>query len=166
MFSGIGGFDLALRNLGHEIVGACEIDRYARQIYQKHFPDAKIWEDAKELIPERLPVFDILCAGFPCQPFSVAGRRLGFEDTRGTLFYEIVRVAREKRPQYILLENPDGLLFHDRGRTFTVILSVLDELGYDVEWQVMDSKTFTSQERKRVFIIGHLREETNQRRFV
>ena len=130
------------------------------------FPGVRIWEDARELNPEELPVFEILCAGFPCQPFSVAGRRLGFEDTRGTLFYEILRITKQRRPKLLFLENPDGLLFHDRGRTFTVILSTLDELGYDVEWQVMDSKTFTCQERKRVFIIGHLREEATERRFV
>ena len=157
---------MAFQNLGHEIVGACEIDRYARTVYARHFPRVRIWEDATKIRPEELPDFDILVAGFPCQAFSVAGRRLGFEDTRGTLFFEIIRIAKQKRPKFILLENPDGLLFHDRGRTFTTILSTLDELGYDARWQVMDSKYFTSQVRKRIFIIATLREKTNTRRFV
>ena len=164
LFSGIGGFDLALVRLGHEIVAACEIDSYARSVYSKHFPKVKIYEDARDIDPTKLPDFDIICAGFPCQAFSVAGRRLGFEDTRGTLFFEIARIARQKRPQYILLENPDGLLFHDNGRTFATILATLAELGYDAEWQVMDSSSFTSQERKRVYIIGYLREQEKTRR--
>ena len=105
MFSGIGGFDLALQNLGHEMIGACEIDRYARQIYAKQFPGVKIWEDATKINPTELPEFELLCAGFPCQAFSMAGKRLGFEDTRGTLFYEIARIAREKKPSYLFLEN-------------------------------------------------------------
>lgn len=163
LFAGIGGFHLGMSQAGHECVGACEIDKYARQVYGRHFPDTRIWEDATKINPKEIPDFDILCAGFPCQPFSVAGRRLGFEDTRGTLFYEIIRIAKQKRPKFLFLENPDGLLFHDNGKTFTVILSTFDELGYDARWQVMDSKYFTSQVRKRIFIIATLREETNQR---
>ena len=163
LFAGVGGFDLALKNKGHTIVGACEIDKYARQTYRKNFGREPEQRDATKIIPEQLPDFDLLCAGFPCQAFSVAGRRLGFEDTRGTLFYEIVRIAREKRPKFLLLENVEGLLYHDRGKTFTVILSTLDELGYDVEWKCEDSQYFTSQVRERIFIIGTLREETNQR---
>jgi len=166
LFSGIGGFDLALVRKGHEIVAACEIDKHARTIYASHFPGVKIWEDVTKLTGEEFGEIDGICAGFPCQPFSVAGRRLGFEDTRGTLFFEIARLARQKRPKLLFLENPNGLLYHDRGRTFTVILSTLDELGYDVKWEVMDSQYFTSQERKRVFIIATLREKANSRRFV
>ena len=157
LFSGIGGFDLALRNLGHETVGACEIDKWARQIYGKQFPNVKIWENATTINPRELPDFDILCAGFPCQAFSLAGKRLGFEDTRGTLFYEIARIAKEKRPRYLFLENVKGLLYHDSGRTFQTIISTFDELGYDLEWQVLNSKYFVPQNRERIFIIGHIR---------
>lgn len=159
LFSGIGGFDLALTRLGHKIVGACEIDKYARSVYARHFPGVRIWEDATKLNPKELPDFDILCGGFPCQAFSLAGRRLGFEDTRGTLFFEIARIAKQRRPQLLLLENVKGLLYHDNGKTFTVILSTLDELGYDVEWQVMDSQYFVPQSRERIFIVGHSREK-------
>ena len=113
LFSGIGGFDLALERQGHTMVGACEIDKYARSIYSEHFPNVPVWEDATKIKTKNLPDFELLCAGFPCQAFSMAGKRLGFEESRGTLFFEIVRIAREKRPRYLLLENVKGLLRHD-----------------------------------------------------
>ena len=156
LFSGIGGFHLGMQQAGHQCVGACEIDRYARQVYGKHFPDVTIWEDATKLDPAELPEFDCLVGGFPCQAFSIAGKRRGFDDTRGSLFFEIARIAKERRPQYLLLENVKGLLNHDEGRTFRVILSTLQELGYDAEWQVLNSKYFVPQNRERVFIVGHL----------
>jgi len=142
---------------GHRCIGACEIDDYARQIYSKQFPGIKIWTDATKIIPKELPDFECLCAGFPCQAFSIAGKRRGFEDTRGSLFFEIARIAKEKRPRYLLLENVKGLLNHDQGKTFRTIISTLDEMGYDAEWQVLNSKYFVPQNRERVFIIGHLR---------
>ena len=159
LFSGIGGFDLAMRNLGHETVGACEIDRYARSVYAKNFPGVPIWEDATKINPKELPDFEILCAGFPCQSFSIAGKRRGFDDTRGSLFFEIARVAKEKQPPILLLENVKGLLSHDKGKTFHTIINTLDEVGYDVSWQIINSKYFVPQNRERIFIIGHLRGE-------
>lgn len=156
IFSGIGGFDLAFQRLNHTIVGACEIDTHARRIYAKHFPDVRIWEDATKLEPTEIPDFDILVGGFPCQAFSIAGKRRGFEDTRGSLFFEIARIAKEKRPQYLLLENVKGLLNHEQGSTFRTILATLQELGYDAEWQVLNSKYFVPQNRERVFIVGYL----------
>lgn len=157
LFSGIGGFDLALKRAGHTIIGACEIDKYARTIYARHFPGIPIHQDATKIKAEQLPDFELLCAGFPCQAFSIAGKRLGFEESRGTLFFEIARIARQKRPRLLLLENVKGLLSHDRGKTFANILATLDELGYDAEWQVLNSKYFVPQNRERIFIIGHLR---------
>ena len=157
LFSGIGGFDLAMTNLGHEIVGACEIDGPARTIYARHFPKVKLWQDATKLDPKDLPGHDILMGGFPCQAFSVAGKRLGFQECRGTLFYEIVRIAKETRPSIIFLENVMGLLNHDNARTIIQIISSLDEVGYDVEWQVTNSKYHVPQNRERIFIVGHLR---------
>lgn len=159
MFSGIGGFDLAMRNLGHEIVGACEIDKYARSVYAKQFPGVPIHNDATQVSPESLPQFDVLCAGFPCQTFSIAGHRRGFEDTRGSLFFEIARIAKEKKPSLLLLENVKGLLSHDKGETFRTIIRTIDEMGYDAEWQVLNSKYFVPQNRERIFIVGHLRGE-------
>jgi DNA (cytosine-5)-methyltransferase 1 len=158
MFSGIGGFEIALNELGHDCIGFSEIDKYAIQIYQQHFPDHKNYGDATRIIPEQLPDFDLLCGGFPCQAFSIAGKRGGFEDTRGTLFFDIARIARVKRPRYLFLENVKGLLSHDEGNTFATIIGTIDELGYDCQWQVLNSKNFgVPQNRERVFIVGHLR---------
>jgi DNA (cytosine-5)-methyltransferase 1 len=105
-----------------------------------------------------IPDADLLCGGFPCQSFSIAGKRKGFNDTRGTLFFDIARIVKEKRPRYLLLENVKGLLSHDKGRTFKIILSTLTELHYDLQTMVLNSKNFgVPQNRERVFIIGHLR---------
>lgn len=165
LFSGIGGFDLALTRCGHEIVSACEINDDARRIYAKHFEGIRIHRDATQIEPKDLPDFDMLCAGFPCQAFSHAGERKGFNDTRGTLFFEIARIAKEKQPSILFLENVKGLLNHNKGKTFETILKTLDELGYDAEWQVLNSKYFVPQNRERVFIIGHKRGQPFRRVF-
>lgn len=139
-------------------VGYSEIDKYAVQIYQHHFPEHKNYGDITKINAAELPDFDLLVGGFPCQSFSIAGKRKGFEDTRGTMFFEIARIIREKRPRFLLLENVKGLLSHDQGATFFTIITTLDELGYDLQWQVLNSKNFgVPQNRERVFIVGHLR---------
>lgn len=141
-------------------VGYSEIDKYAIQIYEKHF-NHKNFGDIRKIKPRSLPNFDVLIGGFPCQSFSVAGKRKGFKDTRGTLFFEIARIVSAKKPRLLLLENVKGLLSHDNGRTFGTILSALDELGYDIQWEVLNSKNFgVPQNRERVFIVGHLRRES------
>lgn len=161
MFSGIGGFRSGLEKLGgFECVGHCEIDKSANQAYCAIYnPEGECYyEDATKIDPNTMPDFDLLCGGFPCQAFSIAGRRGGFDDARGTLFFEIARIAAVKQPNYLFLENVPGLLSHDGGRTFATILSTLDELGYDVTWQVLNSKDFgVPQARKRVYIVGYLR---------
>lgn len=160
MFSGIGGFDLALNRAKHECVGYSEIDKYAIKTYEQNFgKEVKNYGDAKKINPAELPDFDLLVGGFPCQSFSIAGKRKGFEDTRGTLFFEIARILKAKKPSTCLLENVKGLVNHDQGKTFAKIISTLSELGYNVEWQVLNSKFFgVPQNRERVFIIGHLGE--------
>lgn len=141
-------------------VGYSEIDKYAIQIYEKHFKH-KNFGDITTIDPKDLPDFDLLVGGFPCQSFSIAGKRRGFKDTRGTLFFEISRIIRNKQPRLFLLENVKGLLSHNDGRTFRVIISELVDLGYDVEWQVLNSKNFgVPQNRERVFIVGHPRGTT------
>ncbi len=166
MFAGIGGFRSGLSKFGDFFVpvGFCEIDPFARRAYEAIY-DTKgelFFEDARKIVPEELPDIDLICGGFPCQSFSIAGKRGGFEDARGTLFFEIARIARIKRPKYLLLENVPGLLSHDGGRTFATILITLSELGYDVCWQVLNSANFgVPQSRKRVFIIGYLREKSS-----
>ena len=142
MFAGIGGFRSGLERVGgFECVGYCEIDKYAKQAYEALYDTSKevYFDDARKIVPEELPDFDLICGGFPCQSFSIAGKRRGFDDVRGTMFFEIARIAAVKRPRYLLLENVPGLLSHDEGRTFATILSALDELGYDVAWQVLNS---------------------------
>ena len=192
MFSGIGGFEYGISRVcvkeqrkGEGIggqqtqksqcsdigadrftcVGYSEIDKYAIQIYKKHFKGHKNYGDTTRIIPEEIPDFDLLVGGFPCQSFSIAGKRGGFEDTRGTLFFEICRIARVKRPRLILLENVKGLLSHDKGKTLHTIITTLDEIGYDVQWQVINSKYFVPQNRERIFIVGHLRGTGGQQIF-
>jgi DNA (cytosine-5)-methyltransferase 1 len=139
-------------------VGYSEIDKHAIKIYEKYFPKHKNFGDIKKINARILPRFDLLVAGFPCQSFSIAGKRKGFDDTRGTLFFDIARIARVKRPRFLLLENVKGLLSHEQGRTFATILRTLDELGYDLQWQVLNSKNYgVPQNRERVLIVGHLR---------
>ena len=139
-------------------VGFSEIDKYAIQIYKKHFPTHKEYGNVSNIKWSDVPDFELLCGGFPCQSFSIAGKRGGFSDTRGTLFFEIARAAQEKQPRLLLLENVKGLLSHNKGKTFGTILNTLDELGYDLQWQVLNSKNFgVPQNRERVFIVGHLR---------
>ena len=117
LFAGIGGFRVGMEKNGHECVGSCEIDKYARQIYAKNFGHEPEYTDVRKINPESLKDFDCLCAGFPCQAFSLAGQRRGFEDTRGTLFFEIARIAREKQPSLLFLENVKGLLSHNSQHT-------------------------------------------------
>jgi len=141
-----------------DCIGYSEIDKYAIQIFEKHYPNIKNYGDITTINPKELPDFDLIVGGFPCQSFSIAGKRGGFSDTRGTLFFDIARIIREKQPRLLLLENVKGLLSHDKGRTFYTIISTLDELGYDLQWQVLNSKNFgVPQNRERVFIVGHLR---------
>ncbi len=136
-----------------------EIDKYACQIYRKNFGKGELYEgDITTVNTRNIPDHELLVGGFPCQAFSIAGKRRGFDDTRGTLFFEIERICRAKKPRYILLENVKGLLSHDSGRTFQTILKVLTDIGYILQWEVLNSKNFgVPQNRERVFIVGYLR---------
>ena len=171
LFAGIGGFRLGMEAAGHKCIGYCEIDKFARASY-KAIHDTKgeielhdITTVSDKLI-QSIGHVDIICGGFPCQAFSIAGNRKGFEDTRGTLFFEIARFTSILKPRILFLENVKGLLNHDKGRTFETILQALDELGYNVEWQVLNSKDFgVPQNRERVFIIGHLRGTSGRKIF-
>ena len=171
LFAGIGGFRLGMESAGHECVAFCEIDKFARASYKAiHNTEGEIeLHDITTVTDDEIRAIghvDVICGGFPCQAFSIAGARRGFEDTRGTLFFEIARFASILKPKYLFLENVKGLLNHDKGDTFETILSALDELGYDVEWQVLNSKDFgVPQNRERVFIIGHFRGERGRKVF-
>ena len=160
LFAGIGGFREGLTRAGGFVcVGHCECDKYAERSYRALFNTEGEWytEDARKADPDTMPDFDLLCGGFPCQSFSSAGKRRGFGDPRGTLFFELARLAEARKPRYLLFENVPGLLNHDGGRTFAAILNALDRLGYAVEWQVLNSKDFgVPQSRRRVYIVGFL----------
>ncbi len=190
MFTGVGGFELGLERAndlserertqqgGNEIdlpndkqklfptkqftcIGCSETDKYSNELLKQKFPSVKNWGDCTTINPSELPDFDMLCGGFPCQAFSIAGKRKGFKDTRGTLFFDIARIVKVKRPKTLLLENVKGLLNHEKGDTFRAIIQTLSELGYNVQWMVLNSKFFgVPQNRERVFIIGSLRGES------
>lgn len=154
LFAGIGGFRLGLERAGHECVWSNEFDKYANSIYSKHWRECDE-RDIRTIDAGEIPSHDLLTGGFPCQTFSIAGNRGGFDDARGTLFFEIARVLEAHRPAHCLLENVKGLLSHDNGKTFGRIVEVLGEFGYCVEWQVLNSKDFgVPQNRERVFIHG------------
>jgi DNA (cytosine-5)-methyltransferase 1 len=139
-------------------VGYSEIDKYASAIYQHHFPEHNNYGDITKINADKLPDFDLLVGGFPCQAFSIAGERKGFDDTRGTLFFELARILRAKQPRLFVFENVKGLLSHDGGKSFATIIQTLDELGYDLQWQVLNSKNHgVPQNRERIIIVGHLR---------
>jgi DNA (cytosine-5)-methyltransferase 1 len=182
LFAGIGGFHYGLSRVDtprpsqndsensasdkDELVGgqkpytcvyANDNNKYANAVYARHFIQIDK-RDITKIDAKEIPDHDLLCAGFPCQAFSLSGSRRGFDDTRGTLFFEIARIVKQKQPRYLLLENVKGLLSHGKGQTFLTILATLAELGYDVQWQVLNSKNFgVPQNRERVIIVGHLR---------
>jgi len=168
LFAGIGGirkgFEAAcdFQGIKHTCVFTSEIKPHAIAVLQQNHPDEEIHGDITKIEAKSIPDFDVLLAGFPCQAFSAAGKRLGFEDTRGTLFFDVARILKTKKPKGFVLENVEGLVNHDRenpkdpiGRTLATILATLDELGYKTAWRVLNAKDFgVPQDRKRIYIIG------------
>jgi DNA (cytosine-5)-methyltransferase 1 len=158
LFAGIGGFRMAMQNLEGKCVFTSEWDEQAKKTYEVNFGEVPFGditkEETKKFIPDN---FDVLCAGFPCQAFSIAGRRGGFEDTRGTLFFDVAEIIKKKKPKAIFLENVKGLVNHDKGRTLSTILNVLrNDLGYNVpEPMIINAKDFgVPQNRERIYIVG------------
>lgn len=175
LFAGIGGFHMALHNVGAECVFASEIDKFARDTYIENFKkkSPKLFKNnhfnddittiEKENIKDKIPDFDILCGGFPCQPFSQAGFKKGFDDDRGNLFFHIAQIIKEKQPQAFLLENVRHLVSHDSGRTFSTIRQILEnELGYSFYSQIIKASDFgLPQHRPRIFIVGFKNDTLN-----
>ena len=169
LFSGIGGFRIAFEKYGSKCVFSIDIDKHACDTYALNFRD-NAFGDITKIDAKDIPDFDILCAGFPCQPFSIAGRRKGFQDTRGTLFFDIERILRDKRPNAFILENVKGLVNHNNGKTLDVIINTLASrvngeknkesfsncLNYNVHFKVLNSKNYgVPQSRERIYIIGY-----------
>ena len=181
-FAGIGGLRIGMEKAGHKCAGHCEIDKWADMSYRmmhtvteeqrKYLMSMSLKDRQKEIRKDEylngewfaddvrrvdagdLPEADCYCLGFPCQSFSIAGKRRGFEDTRGTLFFEIMRLVKERKPKILFAENVKGLLSHEGGATFGTIIRTMDELGYDVQWQLLNSKYYVPQNRERVYIVG------------
>jgi DNA (cytosine-5)-methyltransferase 1 len=156
LFAGIGGFRQGFETLGCECVFSSEIDTHAQQMYYENFRELP-FGDITKIDANQIPNHDILLAGFPCQPFSIAGEKRGFDDTRGTLFFDIVRILKVKKPKAIVLENVKHFKNHDSGKTLRIILNILNELGYSTNWEVLNAKDFAvPQNRERTIIIGSL----------
>ena len=154
LFAGLGGFRIAFEAFGGKCVYSCEIDRDACHTYEENFGDNP-FGDVTKIDTNEMPDFDVLCSGFPCQPFSIAGKRLGFEDTRGTLFFDVVRILKAKRPKAFFLENVKGITNHDGGNTIKVIEAALHEIGYEFKYAVLDAKNYNvPQHRERWYCIG------------
>ncbi|MGE5660333.1 MAG: DNA cytosine methyltransferase [Actinomycetota bacterium] len=154
LFAGIGGFRLGFEKAGFKCVFSCEINPHCQEVYRNNFNEIP-WGDITEINPDEIEDFEVLVAGFPCQPFSICGKKRGFEDTRGTLFFEICRIIKTKQPKIVILENVKHLLHHDKGNTLNVILASLRELGYSVDYKILNAKDFgVPQHRERIFIIG------------
>lgn len=154
LFAGIGGFRKGFEDAGFKCVFTSEMNKPCQEVYEKNFGD-KPFGDITKIEPTDIPDFDILLGGFPCQPFSISGKKMGFEDTRGTLFFDICQIIDEKQPTVVVLENVKHLIHHDKGRTFTVILKALADLGYNVTHKILNAKDFgLPQNRERIFIIA------------
>jgi len=162
LFAGIGGIRLPFNELGYRCVFSSEWDKFAQQTYFANFGEMPFGDITKESTKKHIPKhFDLLLAGFPCQAFSIMGKMKGFEDVRGTMFFEVATILEQHKPQAILLENVKQLTTHDHGRTFKTILRILDELGYHVKWQVLNALDFgLPQKRERVIIVGFRNEES------
>lgn len=168
LFAGIGGLRRGFDAIGGECVFTCEMNKYSQETYRANFgADHEIAGDITQVAASDIPAHDLLLAGFPCQPFSLAGvskknslgRAHGFADeTQGTLFFDVVRILRHHQPRAFLLENVKNLLSHDKGNTMRVILHALDELGYEVDYRVIDARSWVPQHRERIFISGFRRD--------
>lgn len=160
--AGIGGFRQALENLGCECVGYSEIDKHAIKLYSAWYNDKRNFGDVTKIEAEKLPDFELLVGGFPCQAFSIAGKRGGFDDTRGTIFFDFARIMKAKKPKFAIFENVKGLLNHDGGKTYETMLRTLDELGYDAQWGILNTRFHgLPQNRERVYIVANLRERSS-----
>lgn len=158
LFAGIGGIRLGFEQHGGEGVFASEWDKYAQMTYQANFDEIP-YGDITQIEPEEIPAFDVLLGGFPCQPFSQAGLKKGFADTRGTLFFDVARIVNYHRPRVVFLENVKRFKTHDKGNTFNVVQTVLEEMGYEVHAKVLNAKDFgVPQNRERIYIVAFLGE--------
>lgn len=165
LFCGLGGFRLAFEKHGGKCVFSSDIDKAVQEVYFENFSERPAG-DITKIDAGKIPDFDVLCAGFPCQPFSLAGKRKGFEDTRGTMFFEVLRILQEKKPAAFLLENVAGIVSHDGGKTLSVIMSALSEAGYFAKYQLLNAKDYgVPQNRNRWYCVGVRKDLASSEKF-
>lgn len=164
LFAGIGGFHLALKNVDAECVFASEWDKNCQKIYEENFK-IKPAGDITKIDAKQIPAHDLLCGGFPCQPFSISGKRLGFKETRGTLFFDIARITKFHKPKVLLLENVKNFLKHDNGKTMNVVKNALEDLNYNVYYSLLNASNYgVAQSRERIYIVA-FRKDLNVKKF-
>lgn len=167
LFSGIGGFTLGLQQAGFKFdwLGHSEIDKYANQIYEKHYPKSEALGNVKTINPDRLPRLNFITFGFPCQDLSIAGKRGGLRAKRSSLFFEAMRIIRDTKPDYFILENVKGLFSSNGGQDWLVVLKEIADSGYDGQWQLLNTRWFLPQNRERIYFVGHIRGECRPKVF-
>ena len=167
LFSGIGGFSLGLKLAGvePEWIGYSDIDKYANQVFKRRFPNAKELGSIIDIRPDELPKIDLVTFGFPCQDLSIAGKRGGLKANRSSLFFKAIEIIRHKKPKYFVFENVKGLFSSNGGQDFLLILRAISDIGYDGQWQLLNTRWFLPQNRERVYFVGHIRGESRPKVF-
>ena len=156
LFCGLGGFRIGFERNGFECVFSSDFDKHIQNTYETNFGE-RPFGDITKVDPKLIPNFDVLTGGFPCQPFSISGKKKGFEDTRGTLFFDICRILDEKKPKVVVLENVKHFIHHDKKKTINTVLGSLQELGYNINYKILNTRNFgLPQNRERIFIVGSL----------
>ena len=165
LFAGIGGFRLALDSFGGKCVFTSEIDKHAQQVYKANYGDLPEG-DIAQISSQSIPAHNILCGGFPCQPFSISGKQKGFDDIRGTAFFEIIRIAEFHQPQMLLLENVKNFATHNQGQTLKTVISSLNKIGYEVNHQLLNASHFgLPQNRERIFFVAFRKDLNPTKKF-
>lgn len=167
LFSGVGGFSLGLREAGVQVGwhGFSDIDKFANTVFKERFPDAKELGSIEHINIDKLPRIDIVTFGFPCQDLSIAGRRKGFDGSRSSLFFKAIEVIERKKPKYFVFENVKGFYSSNAGKDFTTALQTVADIGYDGQWQLLNTRWFLPQNRERIYFVGHIRGECRPKVF-
>ena len=167
LFSGLGGFSLGLREAGVQVDwhGFSDIDKYANTVFRERFPNAKELGSIEHIDIDKLPRIDIVTFGFPCQDLSIAGRRKGFDGSRSSLFFKAIEIIERKKPKYFVFENVKGFYSSNAGKDFTTALQTVADIGYDGQWQLLNTRWFLPQNRERVYFVGHIRGECRPKVF-
>ena len=167
LFSGVGGFSLGLREAGVQVEwhGFSDIDKFANNVFRERFPNAKELGPIEDIDIDKLPRIDIVTFGFPCQDLSIAGKRKGFDGSRSSLYFKAIEIIERKRPKYFIFENVKGFFSSNAGKDFTIALKTIADIGYDGQWQLLNTRWFLPQNRERIYFVGHIRGECRPKVF-